>query len=99
MNTHNQRAIKVLSQPEDNHFQDQFNIIYDGFFTQPLTMKELSVQTGIDRANICWYCRTMRKSKQLAVVKKSICSITKHAANKYTTNPALMPISSQIKLF
>jgi hypothetical protein len=78
---------------------NQYRRTFDGFFKQPQTMKELSVSTGIDRANICRYCRTMRKAQNISVVIKTFCSITKHKANKYTTNPALFPISSQIKMF
>jgi len=77
----------------------QFRETFEGFFKQPQTMKELSVTIGIDRANICRYCRTMRKAGTIAVLKKTYCSITKHLANKYTTNPELFPIDSQIKMF
>ena len=84
---------------KDNQFQNQFKKTFEGFFKQPQTMKELSVSTGIDRANICRYCRTMRKAGTIAAVKKTYCSITKHIANKYTTNPDFFPIDSQLKLF
>lgn len=86
-------------QDKVRHFQNQFNTTFEGFFKQPLTMKELSVKVGIDRANICRYCRVMRKAGTIAIVKKNYCSVTKHLANKYTTNPALFPFPSQLKLF
>lgn len=75
---------------KDKHFQAQFSRIYNGFF-QPKTMKELSIITGIDRANICRYVRTMRKAGTIAVVRKRYCSITKHLAGVYTTDPKLIP--------
>ena len=84
---------------EDNKFKVQFDIIYKGFFEQPQTMKMLSMRTNIDRANICRYCRELRKSKNIAIFKKAICPITKHPANYWTTNPDLFPISSQLKMF
>lgn len=100
MSKHNKRVIiKSSIANEDKYFLVQLKVIYDGFFSEPSTMKELSVKTGIDRSSICWYCRTMRQNKQLAVVKKMYCSITKRLVNQYTTNPALMPIQSQMKLF
>jgi DNA-binding transcriptional regulator LsrR (DeoR family) len=83
---------------KDKHFETQFVKVFEGFM-QPQTMKELSIKLGIDRANICRYCRTMRKENKIAVVKKTYCSITKHLANKYTTNPELFPFNSQLKLF
>ncbi len=86
-------------QSKDTHFQTQFKETFEGFFKQPQTMKELSVLTGIDRANLCRYCRIMRKSGTIAVFKKAYCSITKHLANQYTTNPELFPNSLQGKLF
>lgn len=84
---------------KDKHFQNQFRTVFNGFYRQPLTMMELSILTGIDRANICRYCREMRIAGKIAVVKKAVCSITKHWANKYTTNPEMFPKSNQIKLF
>jgi hypothetical protein len=53
MHYHNTGATDKNQHSKDTHFQDQFKIIYDGFYKQPQTMKELSVRTGIDRANIC----------------------------------------------
>lgn len=86
-------------QYKDKHFKTQFKETFEGFFKQPQTMKELSISIGIDRANICRYCRTMRKAGSIAVLKKTYCSITKRLANKYTTNPELFPNNLQLKLF
>ena len=86
-------------QSKDSHFQNQFKVVFEGFYTAPQTMKELSVRTGIDRANICRYCKTMRENRSIALVKKAYCSVTKHWAGKYTTNPDLFPIDQQLKLF
>lgn len=86
-------------QGKDTYFQDQFNTIYQEFFKQPQTMKQVSVKTGIDRANICWYCRDLRKTERIASVKKGICPITKHPAIYWTTNPAFFPSNNQLNLF
>ena len=85
----------------DNRFHQQFKKTFDAFFIEPQTMKELSIKTGIDRANICRFCRTLRINRKIAVVKKAYCSITKRLVNKYTTNPDLFPNHSepQLKLF
>ena len=87
------------SQGKDKHFQNQFKITYDSFFSQPLTMKELSVLTGIDRANICRYVRLMRRAGIIKIFSKGFCRITKHLANRYTTNPDLFPFDQQLKIF
>ena len=98
MNQHNKGANNMTPR-EDNDFTNQYNTTYNSFFEQPQSMKELSVTTGIDRANLCRYVRTMRLLKAIAVYKRSYCSITKRLVNKYTTNPDLFPISSQLNLF
>ena len=86
-------------QYKDKQFQNQFKVTFEGFYNHPQTMKELSVNTGIDRANVCRYCRTMRIANCIAVCKKVYCTITKRLVNQYTTNPEMFPISSQLKMF
>ena len=82
-----------------NKEKDQFKKIVKGFLEQPQSMKILSVKLKIDRANICWYCRTLRKQNKIGITKKGICSITKQVVNYYTTNPGLFPKSNQLKIF
>jgi DNA-binding transcriptional regulator LsrR (DeoR family) len=88
-----------LKQDKSSNKNSQFAQTFEGFFNQPLTMMELSVITGIDRANICRYCAVLRAAGSIAIYKKGYCSITKHLANQYTTNPQLFPIDLQGKLF
>lgn len=87
------------SDGKDKHFKDQFSKVYKGFFEQPQSMKMLSIKLNIDRANICWYCRELRKNNRLGIAKKGICSITKQVVNYYTTNPELIQSTNQTKLF
>lgn len=86
-------------QGKDSHFKNQFKRAFESFYKHPQTMMELSVKTGIDRANLCRYCRTMRIAGTIAVINKAYCSVTKHLANKYTTNPELFPKRNQLSLF
>ena len=101
MKKHNQTSASSFARnrSKDNQFKNQFKKTFEGFFKQPQTMKELSVSIDIDRANICRYCRVMRKAGTIAVFKKAYCSITKRLVNKYTTNPDMFPINSQLKMF
>ena len=87
------------SQSKDKQFKDQLKKVYNGFYNEPQTMKMLSIKLKIDRANICWYCRDFRKNNQLGIVKKGLCKITKRYVNYYTTNPELISINPQTKLF
>ncbi|MBU3715224.1 MAG: hypothetical protein FGM46_09820 [Ferruginibacter sp.] len=86
-------------QGKDSHFKNQFIRAFEGFYRHPQTMKELSITTGIDRANLCRYVRQMEIAGTIAILKRSYCSITKHIANKYTTNPELFPLNIQLSLF
>lgn len=87
----------------DKHYKNtkknQIDIVFKCFFNRPQTMKECSVNTKIDRSNICWYIRELRKQNKVAILKPVICPITKYKANLITTNPDLFPINSQLKLF
>ena len=89
----------MIKQRKGKQFKDQIKKVYNGFYNEPQTMKMLSIKLKIDRANICWYCRDFRKNKQLGIVKKGLCKITKRYVNYYTTNPELISINPQTKLF
>lgn len=89
--------IKVSS-PEDNNFPAQFIRTFQAFF-KPQTMMEVSVATGIYRANICRYVRTMREAGTVAVIGWRLCKVTRHRAGVYTTNAELFPEQSQLSLF
>lgn len=74
--------------------------VYLELFKQPMTMKEVSVLVGIDRANTCRYLGKFRKSESVAYLKKVICSITNHRAWQITANPELFPKQGiQLDLF
>lgn len=79
--------------------KNQIEIVFKCFFNRPQTMKEASINTKIDRANICYYIAKFRKANKVAVIKSVICPITKHKANLITTNPNLFPTTTQLKLF
>ncbi len=86
-------------QRKGKQFKDQLKKVYIGFFKEPQSMKMLSIKLKIDRANICWFCGKLRKNNQLGIVKKGMCKVTKRIVNYYTTNPELIPIDKQTKLF
>lgn len=85
-------------QHEDNHLSDQLTRVYDSFFNEPQTMKEVDRATGIMRENICRYCRVLRKDNRLYPIRKRLCRVTKHRATEYTTDPAKAPNNPQLKL-
>ena len=96
-NPSNDLTVKDLSKGNKN--PDQYSVCFAEFVKAPQTMKMVSVKTGIDRANICRYVRTMRKAKLIKVLKIDYCPITRYKATYWTTNPQLFPIDLQGKLF
>lgn len=86
------------TQHEITQLTDQFHRVHMAFFEQPRTMKEADKVTGVMRENICWYCRTLRKENSLYPIRKRFCTVTKHWATEYTTDPAKVPNNPQLKL-
>lgn len=80
-------------------FQNQLKRTYKAFKKAPKTMKMVSVETGIDRPNICRYVAYLEKRKAIAVVKKARCLITKHTAKYYSTDPEYFPPVTEPELF
>ena len=64
---------------QEQQFKKWFN---RGIFT----MKQVSVKTEIDRANVCRFISKMKRSNSIYLVRKGICPITKDIAGFYTTN-------------
>lgn len=64
---------------QEQEFKKWFN---RGIFT----MKQVSVKTETDRANVCRFIGKMKRSNSIYLVRKGICPITKDIAGFYTTN-------------
>ena len=86
---------KVFShkgQGKSTHFQAQMKRVFAALYRQPKTMLMVSIETGILRANLCRYVAEWEKENRICIVRKGICTISKHRAGFYTTNPDLFPI-------
>lgn len=75
-------------------YQSQLKRTHDAFKT-PKTMLEVAHETGIERANICRYVRTMRMRCVIFVYKVGKCPITKHKACFLTTDKSLIQCYQQ----
>ena len=84
---------------DSKEYRTQLLVVYKLLQKHTLTMLQVAERTGILRANICRYVRTLRKAEKIAVVKIDYCPITNHKAGYYTTDPALFPKKSQTELF
>jgi len=79
---------------------NQILTTYKAFNTEtPKTMLQVSIETGIMRANICRYVAMFRKQGKIQLLHKGICSISKHRAGFYTTNKDLFENDNQLSLF
>lgn len=89
------------SEYKDTHFASQFKTVYQSFKELPKTMLQVSIETGILRANICRYIAEMEEKGQIQVIRKGYCPYTHFRAGFYSTDEALFskPNVSQLNLF
>ena len=76
----------------------QLNIVFNALLEKPKTMKMVEVETGIDRAYICWSVKKLREQGRLQVFEKSLCKVTNHKAGYLTTDKELFKNSIQYSL-
>ena len=74
---------------KSNKFWTQYQIVYRSFKEHPKTMLDVSLQTGILRANICRYVADMEEKGLIQLLYKSEDEHTKTKAGYYTTNKAI----------
>lgn len=72
----------TLELVKDKHFEAQKETVYLAF-SHPKTMLQVSVETGILRANICRYVRQLEDENKISLLYKGICPISKHKAGFY----------------
>jgi len=89
------------TQCKDTHFISQYKTVYQSFLERPKTMLQVSIETGILRANICRYIADMEDKGLIQVIRKGYCPYTKFRAGFYSTDEALFkkPDVSQLNLF
>lgn len=79
--------------------KNQVPAVFKSFFDEPKTMKEVELDTNIDRAHICRYVATFLKENRIAFLHDRKCRATGSLAGAYTTNPELFPTSNQLSIF
>jgi hypothetical protein len=79
--------------------KNQVPTVFKAFFDEPKTMKEVELDTNIDRAHICRYVATFLKENRIAFLYDRKCRATGSLAGAYTTNPVLFPTSNQLSIF
>ncbi len=74
---------------KDMDFRTQYQIVYQSFKECPKTMLDVSLETGILRANICRYVADMENKGVIQLLYKSEDEHTKFTAGYYTTDKTL----------
>jgi hypothetical protein len=94
-------AAAIETQDKDNHFVSQYQTVYQSFKERPKTMLQVSIETGILRANICRYIAEMEEKGHIQVIRKGFCPYTHFVAGFYSTDEALFtnPNVLQLNLF
>lgn len=72
-----------------NEFRAQYQIVYQSFKERPKTMLDVSLETGILRANICRYVADMEGKGIIQLLYKTEDEHTKFTAGYYTTDKEL----------
>lgn len=84
-----------------NEFQAQYQTVFQSFKEHPKTMLDVSLETGILRANICRYVADMEDKGLIQLLYKAGDGNTKFTAGYYTTDKELFNQvgDRQLKLF
>ncbi|MDR1644784.1 MAG: hypothetical protein LBS05_03010 [Tannerellaceae bacterium] len=100
MGTKKKAAITAatLKRGKDNHFVSQYQTVYQSFKERPKTMLQVSIETGILRANICRYIADMEEKGYIQVIRKGYCPYTQFRAGFYSTDEALFTKSNVVQL-
>lgn len=89
-----EKAVSSTANPlsdngKGNEFQTQYQIVYQSFKERPKTMLDVSLKTGILRANICRYVADMEDKGLIQLLYKTEDEHTKFTAGYYTTDKNL----------
>lgn len=95
----NSNQTPLLASNKDTQFLNQLKRTELYFKEFTATRYMAAVDTGINRANICRYIATLKKSNSIAIVKRDKCQISGCTAQYLTTNPELFPSDNQLKLW
>ena len=94
------KGAAIAPNNEKHKFKDtELKAVYDYLQTHTSTATMAAIALNIYRPNLCRRKRTLQKAGHLIEIKKGICPVTKHLAAYLSTNPAMMPINSQLNLF
>jgi len=79
-------------------FHAELQKVYDSFYSQPKTMRQVEEETGVRRDHITRYVDVLRKINKIKVVRKGMCPITKMNGVQFlSTNPKVLPEKTKLQ--
>lgn len=86
---------------KDTKLSTQKQVVYQSFKERPKTMLDVSLETGILRANVCRYVAMLEEERRIQLLYKVEDEHTGAKAGYYTTDKALFrkEDSQQLTLF
>ena len=89
------------SNDKGNHFESQYQIVYQSFLERPKTTLEAALETGVLRNCITWHVAEMEKRELIQVIRKGFDPYTGFLAGFYSTDTNLFdkPKVKQLDLF
>ena len=90
--------INKQNKSNSNHFHAELQKVYDSFYSQPKTMRQVEEETGVRRDHITRYVDVLRKINKIKVVRKGMCPITKMNGVQFlSTNPKVLPEKTKLQ--
>lgn len=71
-------------------FREQKKIVARSFSIVPKTMLQVSIETGVLRANICRFIAQWQREDAITLIRMGICPISKHRAGFYCINKDIL---------
>ena len=100
MKTESNNNLKHKRQGKGKKFNNEMQIVFESFYEDPKTMRQVEVETGIRRDHITRYVAILRKQNKITLIKKGICPITRMNGVQFlSTNPDHQPDIIQQSLF
>jgi len=90
---------RIMRGKESNYFKYEKEQLFAYLKNNTATASMIEEATGIKQKNLCRYKRELEKIGLLWELYEAPCKITGFCAFYLTTDPNLMPIDNQIKLF
>lgn len=74
----------------NRRFRKQRKKVIIAFSKEPKTMLQVSIETGVLRANICRFIAQWQLEDAITLIRMGICPISKHKAGFYSTNKDIL---------